>query len=495
MDGCLPWENFERSQWQHNSRDAASMPSHSSQSRQEFELESPSWAASLSAQSSVHAVVGETFMKQAKLQIQGPASPVAPKHFIAEVEDYQTSEHCFNDPRCQGSRLPYTASDPVMFSPLKPFCPDTPSSRFSAFHNFRTAQHVSKSKQRSIKTPYSNVPQRSSSYSLHASELTQGSIQPSLIGSSIAFSPPLTAASDFWSSRLCDNAEGEVSTTYVEKPNALTVVAAQPIFPGSLQNSRLNKNNCCGMRKCVRKRSRTQEPAHPDIFPQPLNHPSLSPSELAFRTGNRMPFYRPFFRDFRCGGTLECEQIPTKKSAKRLAGNNSCTPRGGTRVNNVLEQQLTTTDCANNEAFPLLTNADGSIKRVKKTQLLAQEPQSQEIVHLNDFRSKAEVVLYVEEKLESMVESFTFKSSTYQTYLKHFLPRPDEKKRRYIERIETLPRIPTSSAEQRELIYLRRVYLGVALDTRLEDWDGFTIKERLDEMLTSLVNKVRRCYT
>lgn len=119
----------------------------------------------------------------------------------------------------------------------------------------------------------------------------------------------------------------------------------------------------------------------------------------------------------------------------------------------------------------------------------------QGIVSPSDFESKSDIVAYVEQKLEDMEESFTFKSATYQTHLKRFLPRPDDKHRKYIERIETFPRIPTSAAEQRELINLRKVRRGMAPDSRLGEGNGLTIKERLDEMLTSLVNKVREFYT
>ena len=107
-----------------------------------------------------------------------------------------------------------------------------------------------------------------------------------------------------------------------------------------------------------------------------------------------------------------------------------------------------------------------------------------------DFNSKAELVAYVAHKLESMVESFTFKSATYQMYLKQFLPRPEEKQRRYIERIDAFPRIPTSATERRELCRLRNVQCGVLSDCQVLDPNGLTIKERLDDILTSLVNKI-----
>lgn len=113
-----------------------------------------------------------------------------------------------------------------------------------------------------------------------------------------------------------------------------------------------------------------------------------------------------------------------------------------------------------------------------------------DIASPSDFESKSEIVAYVEQKLEGMEESFTFKSATYQTHLKRFLPRPDEKQRKYIERIDSFPRIPTSAAEERELMNLRQVKSGMCPDSRLGDGDGLTIKERLDEMLTSLVNKI-----
>lgn len=127
-----------------------------------------------------------------------------------------------------------------------------------------------------------------------------------------------------------------------------------------------------------------------------------------------------------------------------------------------------------------------AVKRCRKTKHL----DDQDIASPSDFETKSDIVAYVEQKLERMEESFTFKSATYQSHLKRFLPRPDEKHRKYIERIETFPRIPTSLTEQRELINLRKVQRGMTPDSRLGDSDGLTIKERLDEMLTSLVNKV-----
>lgn len=124
-----------------------------------------------------------------------------------------------------------------------------------------------------------------------------------------------------------------------------------------------------------------------------------------------------------------------------------------------------------------------------------QQRSTQDIVSPTDFKCKAELVAYVAHKLECMVESFTFKSATYQMYLKQFLPRPEEKQRRYIEKIEVFPRIPTSAAERQELAHLRNVQCGITPDSRLTDLNGLSIKERLDDILTSLVNKVRFCDT
>jgi hypothetical protein len=126
----------------------------------------------------------------------------------------------------------------------------------------------------------------------------------------------------------------------------------------------------------------------------------------------------------------------------------------------------------------------------RSTYCTVPNPLANHVAFPHDFQSKAELMAYVAHKLESMVESFTFKSSTYQMYLKQFLPRPEEKQRRYIEKIEAFPRIPTSVTERRELCQLREVDSCLRLEYPLSEVNGLTLKERLDDILTSLVNKV-----
>lgn len=157
---------------------------------------------------------------------------------------------------------------------------------------------------------------------------------------------------------------------------------------------------------------------------------------------------------------------------------------------------------ASSVATPKNSSLGPLTKRVRKSRLGATYTTSlnhsngpglqgaQDVASPTDFKSKADLVAYVARKLEGMVESFTFKSATYQMYLKQFLPRPEEKQRRYIEKIDVFPRIPTSVAEQRELAHLRNVQCGITPESRLTDLNGLTIKERLDDILTSLVNKI-----
>lgn len=104
-----------------------------------------------------------------------------------------------------------------------------------------------------------------------------------------------------------------------------------------------------------------------------------------------------------------------------------------------------------------------------------------------ELRSKSDIMAYVEEVFKHMDESFTLKSATYQLHLKKFLPDPKNTQRKYIQTILNFPCIPASESEKDELTLLRDLEVGASPSSVLE---SITVKGRLDELLTSLVNKV-----